>query len=65
MMKIKKIIVLLCCFCFLSCQKQVEEIKLIEEVNSQITTAVNKARVMTYEYKQLIDEMEVRNGNNN
>ena len=31
MMKIKKIIVLLCCFCFLSCQKQVEEIKLIEE----------------------------------
>lgn len=41
------------------------EIKLIEEVNSQITAAVNKARVMTYEYKQLIDKMEVRNGNNN
>ena len=41
------------------------EIKLIEEVNSKITTAVNKARVMTYEYKQLIDKMEVRNGNNN
>lgn len=35
------------------------EIKLIEEVNSQITAAVNKARVMTYEYKQLIDKMEV------
>ena len=41
------------------------EIKLREEVNSQITAAVNKARVMTYEYKQLIDKMEVRNGNNN
>lgn len=41
------------------------EIKLIEEVNSQITAAVNKARVMIYEYKQLIDKMEVRNGNNN
>lgn len=41
------------------------EIKLIEEVNSQITAAVNKARVMTYEYKQLIDRMEVEHGNNN
>ena len=41
------------------------EIKLIEEVNSQITAAVNKARVMTYEYKQIVDKVEVRNGNNN
>ena len=41
------------------------EIKLIEEVNSQITASVNKARVMTYEYKKLIDRMEVKHGNNN
>lgn len=41
------------------------EIKLIEEVNSQMTAAVNKARVMTYEYKKLIDRMEVEHGNNN
>ena len=43
----------------------IEEIKLIEEVNIQITTAINKSKIMTEEYKQLVYRMEENYGNNN
>lgn len=42
-----------------------EEIKLIEEVNIQITAAVNKSKIMAEEYKQLVYRMEDNHGNNN
>ena len=42
-----------------------EEIKLIEEVNIQITAAVNKSKIVTEEYKQLVYRMEDNHGNNN
>ena len=41
------------------------EIKLIEEVNIQITAAVNKSKIMAEEYKQLVYRMEDNHGNNN
>ena len=43
----------------------IEEIKLIEEVNIQITAAVNKSKIMAEEYKQLVYRMEENHGNNN
>ena len=43
----------------------IEEIKLIEEVNIQITAAVNKSKIMAEEYKQLVYRMEDNHGNNN
>ena len=43
----------------------IEEIKLIEEVNIQITAAVNKSKIMAEEYKQLVYRMEENYGNNN
>ena len=42
-----------------------EEIKLIEEVNIQITAAVNKSKIMAEEYKQLVYRMEENYGNDN
>ena len=43
----------------------IEEIKLIEEVNIQITAAVNKSKIMAEEYKQLVYRMEDNHGNDN
>ena len=43
----------------------IEEIKLIEEVNIHITAAVNKSKIMTEEYKQLVYRMEENYGNDN
>ena len=41
------------------------EIKLIEEVNIQITAAINKSKIMAEEYKQLVYRMEENYGNDN